>query len=175
LVRWFVRSFFRLLIFFFFFSDVSCALLDIEEKEVNLRLHSKIGVLYVAPGQTEENAMFQNEAGSGQFNRFLSVLGDTIALSGWKMYRGGLDVKANTTGTHSVYRMKDGIEVMYHVATMLPNQKDDEQRVEKKRHLGNDVVVIIFKEGNQKFDPLVLTSHFNHVFIVVQNEGNKYR
>lgn len=28
---------------------------------------------------------------------------------------------------------------MYHVATLLPYQPDDLQRVERKRHLGNDV------------------------------------
>jgi hypothetical protein len=48
------------------------------------------------------------------------------------------------------------------------SQPDDLQRVERKRHLGNDVVVIIFKEGPGAFDPLCIKSHFNHVFIVVQ-------
>jgi RAP1 GTPase activating protein 1 len=40
--------------------------------------------------------------------------------------------------------------------------------VERKRHLGNDVVVLIFKEGNTPFNPLCIKSHFNHVFLVVQ-------
>jgi hypothetical protein len=30
---------------------------------------------------------------------------------------------------------------------MLPFQRDDLQRVERKRHVGNDIVVVLFKEG----------------------------
>ena len=57
---------------------------------------------------------------------------------------------------------------MFHVSTMIPANEDDEIQVERKRHLGNDVVVIIFKEGNQPFSPKIIRSHFNCVFIVVQ-------
>lgn len=31
-------------------------------------------------------------------------------------------------------------------APMLPYQHDDKQHVERKRHIGNDVVVIVFNE-----------------------------
>lgn len=46
----------------------------------------------------------------------------------------------------------------------------DLQRVERKRHLGNDVVVLVFLESDhtEPFDPLILSSHVNHVYIVVQ-------
>jgi hypothetical protein len=57
---------------------------------------------------------------------------------------------------------------MYHVSPYLPSQEFDEQRIERKRHLGNDVALVIFKEGNLPFDPRWLHSHFNHIFIVVQ-------
>lgn len=46
---------------------------------------------------------------------------------------------ANTTGTHSVYTEHKGFEIMFHVSTLLPFQANDLQRVERKRHLGNDV------------------------------------
>lgn len=72
-----------------------------------------------------------------------------------------------------MYTKHRGYELMYHVATLLPYQQDDKQRVERKRHLGNDIVVIIFKEGNQPFDPLCLTTHFNHVFCVVQKDKSR--
>lgn len=58
---------------------------------------------------------------------------------------------------------------MFHVATMLPYIETDEQQLERKRHLGNDVVVIVYKEGNQKFNPACIHSMFNHMFIVIQN------
>ena len=53
---------------------------------------------------------------------------------------------------------------MFHVCTMLPFQEHDAQRVERKRHIGNDVVVLVFKEQANEtdyFDPQILTSHFN--------------
>jgi hypothetical protein len=37
------------------------------------------------------------EAGSPEFNRFISLLGDKIRLKGWDKYRGGLDVKGMYT------------------------------------------------------------------------------
>lgn len=66
---------------------------------------------------------------------------------------------------------------MYHVSTMLPYVATDEQKLERKRHLGNDVAMIVYKEGNQKFDPTCIHSMFNHIFIVVQKDDNsdKYR
>ena len=49
---------------------------------------------------------------------------------------------------------------MYHVTTYLPFQEDDVQRVERKRHLGNDVVNIIFNDSGQPFDPLSIVTNF---------------
>ena len=57
---------------------------------------------------------------------------------------------------------------MFHVSTLLPFSQADTQQLERKRHLGNDVVLLIYKEGNQLFDPSCIHSDFNHVFIVVQ-------
>merc|ERR1719445_2631865 len=39
-----------------------------------------------------------------------------------------------------------------------------------KRHIGNDIVSIIFQEGNTPFSPDMVTSHFLHAYIVVQPE-----
>ena len=50
---------------------------------------------------------------------------------------------------------------MFHVSTLIPYTPGDQQQVERKRHLGNDIVVILFKEGNTPFDPLVIRSQFN--------------
>ncbi len=57
---------------------------------------------------------------------------------------------------------------MFHVSTFLPRRIGDEQCLDKKRHLGNDVVVIVFcDDENVMFDPLEMHSQFNHVFVVV--------
>lgn len=96
------------------------------------------------------------------FETFLDCLGTRIPLKGFQGYAGGLDTKTDTTGTHSVHTTHQGFEVMFHVSTMLPYFPKDEQQVERKRHLGNDVVVIIFKESaDDSFSPQNMASQFN--------------
>ena len=50
---------------------------------------------------------------------------------------------------------------MFHVATLIPHTPGDVQQVERKRHIGNDMVVVIFKEGKTPFDPNLIRSQFN--------------
>jgi len=121
----------------------------------------------------DENDIYSNISPGPDFREFLQVLGDLVELKGWPAYRGGLDVRTDTTGTHSVYTKWNDYEIMFHVATSLPFDPADEQRVEKKRHIGNDIVVIIFKEGGSQIDPTVFKSNFNHVFMVVQKDYAK--
>jgi peroxiredoxin len=137
----------------------------------------KFGVLYVTPGQSDENDMFCNREESQEFSNFLTLLGAKIELKGFDKFRGGLDVQTDTTGKHSIYQEYNGFEIMFHVSTLLPYSTDDPQQIERKRHLGNDVAVIVFKEGSQKFDPTCIKSHFNHVFIVIEpfTEGDKVK
>ncbi|BFU21652.1 Rap/Ran GTPase-activating protein, putative [Entamoeba histolytica HM-1:IMSS-B] len=138
--------------------------------------HYKFGVLYCKAHQTDEDEMFGNTDGCPAFYKFLDLLGTKIELQGFDKYRGGLDVKSGSTGIYSYFTQHLCYEIMFHVSTLLPEQPGDLQRVEKKRHIGNDVVVIIFKEQSNdwkdQFDPKWLTSQFNHIFIVVQPDVN---
>jgi len=77
-------------------------------------------------------------------------------------------VNNDSTGTHSIYTKFRELEIMFHVSTLLPYQHGDIQRVERKRHIGNDVVTIIFKHGSDPFNPACITTHFTHVFCVIQ-------
>ena len=38
----------------------------------------------------------------------------------------------------------------------------------RKRHLGNDIVVVVFQDGTTPFDVTSVRSEFNHVWCVVQ-------
>ena len=40
---------------------------------------------------------------------------------------------------------------MYHVATLLPFSDTDAQQLQRKRHIGNDIVSIVFQEANTPF------------------------
>ena len=41
-------------------------------------------------------------------------------------------------------------------------------QLQRKRHIGNDIVAIIFQEENTPFTPDMIASHFLHSYIVVQ-------
>ena len=152
------------------FSD---QLLGYEQKVLSNTDRFKFGVLYCHENQTgDENAMFSNKEGSAELFKFLSGLGDRIALKGWDKYSGGLNTKDDTTGTEAYYTSIRGLQIMFHVSVFLPHRDGDEQRLDKKRHLGNDVVLIVFCDSdNVKFDPLEIHSQFNHVFVVVVPMG----
>lgn len=76
---------------------------------------------------------------------------------------------ANTTGTHTYFTHFGGFDIVYHVATSLPYSDANAQQLEKKRHIGNDVVSLIFQDGPDTFDPSILTTKFTHVIAVVQH------
>ncbi|NXC18777.1 GARL3 protein, partial [Corythaeola cristata] len=134
----------------------------------------KFGVLYATDGQLTDDEMFSNETGSESFQRFLHLLGDTITLKGWTGYRGGLDTKNDTTGTCSIYTVFQGHEIMFHVSTMLPYSRENKQQVERKRHIGNDIVTIVFQEGEESspaFKPSMIRSHFTRIFFLTSSSG----
>eukprot|EP01117_Protostelium_nocturnum_P000175 TRINITY_DN1024_c0_g1_i1.p1 TRINITY_DN1024_c0_g1~~TRINITY_DN1024_c0_g1_i1.p1 ORF type:complete len:915 (-),score=339.98 TRINITY_DN1024_c0_g1_i1:161-2905(-) len=145
-------------------------LIEYETQAITKRY--KFGVLYMRSGQKTDDEMYSNNETSKEYEEFLNLLGQKVELKGWIGWRGGLDVKHDSTGTHSIHTRVDDYEIMYHVSTLLPYQPDDLQRVERKRHLGNDVVVLIYKEGDGVFIPSNLKSHFNHSFLVVQKGKN---
>jgi RAP1 GTPase activating protein 1 len=91
-----------------------------------------------------------------------------IELSTWKQFRGGLDVKSGTTGTHTIYKRFNNNDIIFHVSTMLPFNPKDKQQLERKRHIGNDIVVIIFQDGETIYKPTTISSRQVHVVFVVK-------
>eukprot|EP01125_Pyxidicula_operculata_P005820 TRINITY_DN2031_c0_g2_i2.p1 TRINITY_DN2031_c0_g2~~TRINITY_DN2031_c0_g2_i2.p1 ORF type:complete len:1590 (+),score=416.14 TRINITY_DN2031_c0_g2_i2:99-4868(+) len=132
----------------------------------------KFGVLYARDDQVTEEDWFQNRVPSPEFKEFLDFLGDHITLKGWTGYSGGLDVISDTTGTHSIIAKLGACDVMFHVSTLLPYTEDEEQQLSRKRHLGNDIVVMLFLDSDctLQFDPTMIRSYFNHVFFIIQKD-----
>jgi len=138
----------------------------------------KFGVLRWVAAQSENQA-FANQS-SPEFQDFLDWFGDRVKLKGWDKFRGGLNVTDDVTGTHSYYTTlthktamhEQQLEIMLHVSTELPYNDMDEQCLERKRHLGNDVVVIVFWQGKGQFNPQLVKSQFNHVFIVITQDDS---
>jgi hypothetical protein len=65
------------------------------------------------------------------------------------------------TGKQSVYTKFLGYEIMYHVSTLLPFTEDTQQ-IERKQHIGNDIVLIIFQDAGstQLWNPECISSRF---------------
>ncbi|XP_038670369.1 rap1 GTPase-activating protein 2a isoform X4 [Scyliorhinus canicula] len=139
-----------------------------DEHEINNNF--KFGVIYQKIRQTTEAELFGNNEESPIFQEFLNLLGDTVVLQDFKGFRGGLDVAHGQTGLESVYTTFKDREIMFHVSTKLPFTEGDSQQLQRKRHIGNDIVAIVFQEENTPFVPDMIASNFLHAYIVVQVE-----
>uniref|UniRef100_A0A7N5JXP4 Signal-induced proliferation-associated 1 n=1 Tax=Ailuropoda melanoleuca TaxID=9646 RepID=A0A7N5JXP4_AILME len=142
-------------------------LLTLDEQVLSFQ--RKVGILYCRAGQGSEEEMYNNQEAGPAFMQFLTLLGDVVRLKGFESYRAQLDTKTDSTGTHSLYTTYQDHEIMFHVSTMLPYTPNNQQQLLRKRHIGNDIVTIVFQEpGSKPFCPTTIRSHFQHVFLVVR-------
>ncbi|XP_076659669.1 rap GTPase activating protein radish [Halictus rubicundus] len=137
--------------------------------QVFIKSELKVGVIYVQEGQFTEEQILDNNENSPMFEEFLQILGDKVRLKGFDKYKGGLDTIHDLTGLYSVYTNWRSIEIMFHVSTLLPYEKNDSQKLQRKRHIGNDIVCVVFLEADKTaFSPACIKSHFLHTFILVR-------
>ncbi|KAG9336502.1 hypothetical protein JZ751_002849 [Albula glossodonta] len=142
-------------------------LMKLDEQGLSFQL--KVGVMYCQAGQSSEEEMYNNEAAGPALEEFLQLLGERVRLKGFTKYRAQLDTKTDSTGTHSLYTSYKDYEIMFHVSTMLPYTPNNKQQLLRKRHIGNDIVTIVFQEpGALPFTPKNIRSHFQHVFVIVR-------
>uniref|UniRef100_A0A3Q3L2E7 RAP1 GTPase activating protein 2 n=1 Tax=Mastacembelus armatus TaxID=205130 RepID=A0A3Q3L2E7_9TELE len=140
-----------------------------DEHEVNNTF--KFGVIYQKFGQTSEEELFGNNEETPAFKEFLSILGNNTELQDFKGFRGGLDVSHGQTGSESVYTVFRQREIMFHVSTKLPFTEGDVQQLQRKRHIGNDIVAAVFQEEPTPFVPDMIASNFLHAYVLVQAEN----
>nr|XP_014346604.1 PREDICTED: rap1 GTPase-activating protein 2 [Latimeria chalumnae] len=152
------------------YPKASHMIVSYDEHELNNTF--KFGVIYQKFQQTTEEELFGNNEESPVFKEFLKLLGDNIVLQDFKGFRGGLDVAHGQTGAESVYTKFRDRELMFHVSTKLPFTEGDVQQLQRKRHIGNDIVAVVFQEENTPFVPDMIASNFLHAFIVVQVESH---
>ncbi|XP_029937718.1 signal-induced proliferation-associated 1-like protein 1 isoform X2 [Myripristis murdjan] len=137
--------------------------------EQGLSFQVKVGVMYCRAGQSTEEEMYNNETAGPALEEFLHLLGDKVRLKGFTKYRAQLDTKTDSTGLYSLYTTYKDYEIMFHVSTLLPYTPNNKQQLLRKRHIGNDIVTIVFQEpGAHPFTPKAIRSHFQHVFIIVR-------
>ncbi|KAF7725921.1 Tuberous sclerosis 2-like protein [Apophysomyces ossiformis] len=128
----------------------------------------KIGVLYVGKGQRNEIDILANTHGSPDYVKFLNSLGTIRRLRGMAGNTGGLDREMDIDGRYAYFWKDDVTEMVFHVATMMPtNLERDPQCSQKKRHIGNDYVSIVYNDSGEEYSFDTLPGQFNFINVVV--------
>jgi hypothetical protein len=127
----------------------------------------KVGILYVAPSQTNEAEILRNTHGSPAYTRFLEGIGRLINLRGQvDVYAGGLE--PDEDGEYAYAWWDDIGQVLYHTATMMPSHAGDPNSNNKKKHIGNDFVRIIWNDSGHPYRFDTLATQFQFVNIVIE-------
>lgn len=129
----------------------------------------KVGILYIGPGQENEQEILSNQVGSPRYRQFLNRLGSLVRLKGNKrIYTGGLDINNNFDGEYAYIWSDKVTQMIFHTTTMMPHTNpNDTSYSSKKRHIGNDFVNIYFDESERPFQFDVIKSQFNFINIVI--------
>ncbi|XP_072397243.1 tuberin [Diabrotica undecimpunctata] len=131
----------------------------------------KIGVLYVREGQiNSEVEIYKNRFGSLRYVQFLQQLGTLVKLSDvdpQTFFLGGLDQHGND-GKFAYIWQDDVTRVMFHVATMMPNKESDPTCNNKKMHIGNNFVTIIYNESGEDVNMSTFKGQFTFACIIIQ-------
>ncbi|XP_053333659.1 tuberin isoform X2 [Clarias gariepinus] len=133
----------------------------------------KIGVVFVGPGQANnEVAILSNEYGSNRYARFLTGLGKLIHLKDCdpdQIFLGGLDHGRYADDGEFTYCWHDDImQAIFHIATLMPNRESDKSCCNKKRHIGNDFVVVVYNDSGEEYKLGTIKGQFNFVEVVVK-------
>uniref|UniRef100_A0AAU7B8N1 Tuberin n=1 Tax=Pyrrhocoris apterus TaxID=37000 RepID=A0AAU7B8N1_PYRAP len=131
----------------------------------------KIGVLYVGPGQENSEAdILRNEYGSVRYIRFLERLGTLINLpqaDRQQVFLGGLETNGND-GKYAYIWQDDVMQVIFHVATLMPNSPNDPKGNRKKAHIGNNYVTIVYNDSGEEYNFQTVRAQFNYAVVVVE-------
>ena len=121
----------------------------------------------------EENKLIGAKCGSPKFNNFLTSIGSIIPTQELTFYSGGLDTtREEADGKFAVVWMSDNVKdnigsgnsmLVFHVPTMMPENYNN-----RKRHVGNDPVHIIYSEESVVLNSRVAQGKVSGQFGIVQ-------
>uniref|UniRef100_A0A8C4WWL8 Tuberin n=1 Tax=Eptatretus burgeri TaxID=7764 RepID=A0A8C4WWL8_EPTBU len=131
----------------------------------------KIGVIYVGEGQAHsEAAILANEWGSPRYAYFIQALGRLVRLQDCDpehVFLGGLDT-GGEDGRFACCSHDDIMQMMFHVATLMPNKETDKNCSNKKRHICNSYVTVVYNDSHDEYKLGTLTGQFNFVEIIIK-------
>ncbi|CAK7263083.1 Tuberous sclerosis 2-like protein [Sporothrix epigloea] len=132
----------------------------------------KVGVIFIGDGQSDEVEILANISGSSDYVEFLNRLGTLVRLKGATFNTQGLDRSDDQDGAYTFCWRDRVTEMVFHVTTQMPTDLErDPLCINKKRHIGNDFVNIIFNDSGLPFRFDTFPSEFNYVNIVITPES----
>nr|XP_055060259.1 tuberin isoform X3 [Misgurnus anguillicaudatus] len=131
----------------------------------------KIGVVFVGAGQANnEVSILSNEYGSNRYAQFLTGLGKLIHLKDCdpdQIFLGGLD-QYGEDGEFTYCWHDDIMQAIFHIATLMPNRESDKGCCNKKRHIGNDFVVVVYNDSGEEYKLGTIKGQYNFVEVVIK-------
>ncbi|XP_066546134.1 tuberin isoform X3 [Amia ocellicauda] len=131
----------------------------------------KIGVVFVGAGQVNnEVSILSNEYGSNRYAQFLTGLGKLIHLKDCdpdQIFLGGLD-QYGDDGEFTYCWHDDIMQAIFHIATLMPNRESDKGCCNKKRHIGNDFVIVVYNDSGEDYKLGTIKGQFNFVEVIVK-------
>ncbi|XP_034386702.1 tuberin isoform X3 [Cyclopterus lumpus] len=131
----------------------------------------KIGVVFVGAGQvSNEVAILSNEYGSNRYAAFLTGLGKLIHLKDCdpdQIFLGGLD-QYGDDGEFTYCWHDDIMQAIFHIATLMPNKESDKGCCNKKRHIGNDFVMVVYNDSGEEYKLGTIKGQFNFVEVIIK-------
>ncbi|XP_039630623.1 tuberin isoform X3 [Polypterus senegalus] len=131
----------------------------------------KIGVVYVGEGQiSNEVAILSNVYGSLRYAQFLTGLGKLIYLKDCdpdQIFLGGLD-QYGDDGEFTYCWHDDIMQAIFHIATLMPNRDSDKGCCNKKRHIGNDFVIVVYNDAGEEYKLGTIKGQFNFVEVIIK-------
>lgn len=148
-------------------DDVTRRAIESFDRLVTVDSH-KLGIMYIGPDQVLEKDYLSNTTGSSDYHSFLDGMGTRISLSPPLRYN-PQGLQNGTDGTET-YAWRDRVtEIVFHVTTMMPtNILDDPGSTQKKSHVGNCHVNIIYNRSSLPWNFANFASQLNYVNIVVE-------
>lgn len=131
----------------------------------------KIGVVFVGAGQVNnEVSILSNEYGSNRYAAFLTGLGKLIHLKDCdpdQIFLGGLD-QYGDDGEFTYCWHDDIMQAIFHIATLMPNRESDRGCCNKKRHIGNDFVMVVYNDSGEDYKLGTIKGQFNFVEVIIK-------
>lgn len=128
----------------------------------------KAGLIFVGERQKSEEEILLNVSGTPDYREFLEDIGTLRKLKGATFNSQGLDRAEDADGEFTIVWNNAATELVYHITTFMPNHSDPSLTIpNKKRHIGNDFVNIVFNNSGSDFDFNTFPSAFNYVYITI--------